>query len=336
MISIGVNYDTGFVYDGRNTRQGFAVDAVRRDLMVIAEELHAPAVRVSGDDPERLVVAGAAGLAAGMDVWFSPMPVDLEPAEFIGYLAECAGRAESLRKAGPGEVVMVLGCELSLFCKGFVPGETSKERIAVMSDPATWTDPARTAELSAGFARWVAVQEELVSAARKAFGGRITYASGMWEDVNWDLFDIVAVDAYRDAQNAATFAGELAARAKWGKPVVATEFGCCTYRGAADRGGIGWTILDATADPPALDGRYERREEEQVEYLIDLVEEFDRINLAAAFWFSFAGFELPHRPDDPRHDLDLAAYGLVAVDDEGGWQPKQVFGKLAELNEGRR
>ncbi|HZX03664.1 hypothetical protein [Kribbella sp.] len=334
MVSIGVNYDTGFVYGGRNTRRRFDADAVRNDLRVIAEQLHAPAVRISGDDPDRLALASEAALAVGLDVWFSPMPTDLEPAEVISYLAACAARAETLRDQGP-EVVMVLGCELSLFCKGFVPGETSQERIAVMSDPATWTDPAKVAELQAGLARWAGFQQELVAAARKVFAGRITYAAGLWEDVNWDLFDIVAVDAYRDAQNAATFADELASRSKWGKPVVATEFGCCTYRGAADRGAIGWTIVDTKADPPVLDGVYERREEEQVEYLLDLVAEFDRINLAAAFWFSFAGFELPHRPDDPQHDLDLAAYGLVAVDDDGNWKPKQVFGKLAELNADR-
>ena len=330
MLSIGVNYDTGFVYGGRNTRRRFDADAVRNDLAVIAEQLHARAVRISGDNPDRLVVAAEAALAVGLEVWFSPMPVDLEPAELITFLTGCATRAEALRQ--DGEVVMVLGCELTLFCKGFVPGETTQDRIALMSDPATWTDPVKVGEFQAGLARWATVQAELAAAARKVFGGRITYAAGLWEDVNWDLFDIVAVDAYRDAQNAATFADELASRNKWGKPVVATEFGCCTYRGAADRGGLGWAIVDAESDPLALDGPYERREEEQVEYLVELVEEFERINLAAAFWFSFAGFELPHRPGDPQHDLDVAAYGLVAVDDDGGWRPKQVFGKLAELN----
>ncbi|TQJ06002.1 hypothetical protein FB475_5652 [Kribbella jejuensis] len=325
-----MNYDTGFVYGGRNTRRRFDAAAVRNDLAVIAEQLHAPAVRISGDNPDRLVTAAEAALALGLEVWFSPMPTDLEPAEFISFLAECAARAETLRQRG--EVVMVLGCELTLFCKGFVPGASSQDRIALMSDPATWTDPVTFSELQAGLTRWTTVQAELAAAARKVFGGRITYAAGLWEDVNWDLFDIVAVDAYRGAQNAATFADELASRNKWGKPVVATEFGCCAYRGAADRGGLGWAIVDTTSDPPALDGRYERREEEQVEYLIELVEEFERINLAAAFWFSFAGFELPHRPGDPEHDLDLAAYGLVAVDDDGNWKPKQVFGKLAELN----
>ncbi|MET9312311.1 hypothetical protein ABZX12_10815 [Kribbella sp. NPDC003505] len=333
MLSIGVNYDTGLRYDGRSTREHFDPEEVRRDLTVIADQLHAPAVRVSGNDPDRLATAGEAALAAGLDLWFSPVPMDLEPDEFVAFLTDCGRRAEALRRSGPGEVVLVLGCELSVFCKGFVPGETSGERLALMADPATWADPAKLTQLQAGLARWGEVQQQLASAARSVFGGRITYAAGLWEDVNWDLFDIVAVDAYRDAGNAATFADELAARKKWGKPVVATEFGCCAYRGAADRGGTGWMIVNREVDPPVINGAYERDEEEQVEYLIELVEEFDRIELAAAFWFSFAGFALPHRPDDPEHDLDLSSYGLVAVDDDGHWEPKPVFAQLAALNE---
>jgi hypothetical protein len=333
MRPVGVNYDTGLWYDGRSTRERFDAAEVRDELRMIATELHAPAVRVAGGVADRLMIAGEAALDAGLDLWFSPVPMDLDPAELVAFLTECGRRAEVLRQSGRGDVVLVLGCELSIFAKGFVPGETSKERIAAMSDPATWSDPAKVAELSAGLARWRKVQEELVTAARGVFGGRITYAAGMWEDVNWELFDIVSVDGYRDAANAATFRDELQGLFTWGKPVAITEFGCCTYRGAADRGGAGWMIVDHSVDPPKLDEPYERDEEEQVEYLLELVEEFERIELAAAFWFSFAGYELAYRPGDPEHDLDLASYGLVAVSPEGALTRKRVFTKLAELND---
>jgi hypothetical protein len=336
MLALGVNYDTGLSYDGRSTRNHFAEDRVRDELGIIADELHAPAVRVSGNDPDRLTIAGSAALEAGLDLWFSPIPMDLAPDEFIAFLADCATRAEVLRKDHEQEVVLVLGCELSIFCKGFIPGETNGERLAVMTDPATWTDPAKLQELQAGMALWGDVQNRLVAAARKAFNGRITYAAGMWEDVDWSLYDIVGVDAYRDAQNAATFGEELAGRLKWGKPVAVTEFGCCTYKGAGDKGGIGWAIVDRSVQPPAIKGTFERDEEEQVTYLREVVEEFDRIELAAAFWFSFAGYELPHRPNDPEHDLDLSAYGLVAMDPDGtNWRHKLAFDALAELNERR-
>ncbi|MFI5731750.1 hypothetical protein ACIA49_16620 [Kribbella sp. NPDC051587] len=331
MRGVGVNYDTGLLYDGRSTRRRFATETVREELRLIADELHAPAVRVSGNDLDRLVLAGEAALEAGLELWFSPVPMDLEPDQFTEFLAECAAAAETLRARG--DVVLVLGCELSVFCKGFVPGETSGERIATMMDPATFADQAKLAQLYAGMQLWPEVQQRVVAAARDAFSGRITYAAGMWEDVDWSLYDIVALDAYRDAQNAATFADELRDRANWGKPVVATEFGCCAYRGAAARGSAGWMIVDRSVDPPALNGQYERDEQEQVTYLQELVEEFDQLDLA--FWFSFAGYELPHRPDDPAHDLDLSSYGLVAVDDLGERRPKAVYGALAELNLGQ-
>ncbi|MFK4089978.1 hypothetical protein ACI2LF_38055 [Kribbella sp. NPDC020789] len=334
MRGIGVNYDTGLLYDGRSTRRRFATATVREELRLIADELHAPAVRVSGNDLDRLVLAGTAALDAGLELWFSPVPMDLEPDQFIEFLVECAVAAETLRARG--DVVLVLGCELSVFCTGFVPGESSGERIAAMTDPATFADPAKLSQLQAGMLRWTEVQQRLVAAARAAFGGRITYAAGMWEEVDWSLYDLVAVDAYRDAQNAESFADELRERARWGKPVVATEFGCCAYRGAAARGGAGWMIVDRSVDPPVLNGSYERDEQEQVTYLQELVAELDRVGLDGAFWFSFAGYELPHRPDDPAHDLDISSYGLVAVDELGERRPKAVYGALAELNRALR
>jgi hypothetical protein len=53
------------------------------------------------------------------------------------------------------------------------------------------------------------------------------------------------------------------------------------------------------------------------------------------FWFSFAGFELPNRPD-PHNDLDLASYGIVKMLDgipahtypDMPWEPKQAFHAL--------
>jgi hypothetical protein len=68
--------------------------------------------------------------------------------------------------------------------------------------------------------------------------------------------------------------------------------------------------------------------------------------LSGAFWFSFAGFELPHRAD-PRRDLDLDSYGIVKLLDgrtpDGEfaraypgmpWEPKEAFYALAESYSG--
>jgi hypothetical protein len=317
----GITYDTGFRPGGRLSRERFDHETVRREMRVIADRLHCHAVRVTGDDPGRLAVAGRYAAEAGLEVWFSPFPCEQEPGPMLRLFEECAGHAEDLRRGG-AEVVFVTGCELSLFAAGFLPGEDVFHRIeAVMSG-----DP----EVVAAFPGLVRKVDDFLAEAagtvRRRFGGRVTYASGLWEDVDWAPFDIVSVDAYRDESNAAGFRADLRRRFAYGKPVVVTEFGCCAYRGASDRGGTGWMIADRTAS--RIDGDYVRDESEQVTYLRELLEIFEAEGVDGAFWFTFAGYGLPHRAN-PREDLDLASYGVVKFLDETRWEPKEVFHALA-------
>jgi hypothetical protein len=229
-------------------------------------------------------------------------------------------------------VVLVTGCELSLFASGFIPGDDFGARAATLSsgDPAVW---ASLRELPLRLNAFLA---EAAATARKRFGGPLTYAAGPWETLDWTPFDFVAVDAYRAAHNAATYREELRRHFRHGKPVVATEFGCCTYRCAAGAGTTGWMILDDSTDPPSVKGGHQRDEGEQVTYLRELLEIFEQEGVHSAFWFSFASYALPHRTD-PCYDLDLASYGLVKVLENGrgreypdmGWEPKKVFHALA-------
>jgi hypothetical protein len=53
---------------------------------------------------------------------------------------------------------------------------------------------------------------EAAEAARGQFGGPLSYASGTWEPVDWSRFDIVGVDAYRDARNTGSFRADLRKR----------------------------------------------------------------------------------------------------------------------------
>jgi hypothetical protein len=163
----------------------------------------------------------------------------------------------------------------------------------------------------------------------------------MWEPVDWAPFDIAATDAYRDAANAGTFRSELRKQLQHGKPLAVTEFGCCGYAGAADRGGMGWAIIDASTDPPRLDGDYVRDESEQVRYLEELTAIFAEEGVDLAFWFTFASYPLVHDPD-PRRDLDMASYGVVTMLPGGpgtsyhglGWEPKLAFSALTQAGSG--
>ena len=338
MRNYGITYDTGITADGDCTRKRFDDVVVRRELQIIATDLHATAVRVTGDDPQRLANAGEYALAAGLELWFSPVPVNLQPGALPGYLARCAAEAERLRQAHEGRVVLVTGCEVSLWCAGFLPGgDTVAGRIAAVTDPGLPSKPDVIEALGSGLERARHTLGDTVRAAREQFAGLVTYASAPWETVDWDQFDLVSVDLYRDAGNAAGYREALRAYRRFGKPVAITEFGCCTYRGAADRGGTGFMIVDETSGPPVIPGTYERDEQEQVRYLHDLLAIYEAEGIDSAFWNTFAGFEYTLHPTDPPRDFDLASYGAVAVLDHGrgttypdmAWEPKQVFGALA-------
>jgi hypothetical protein len=79
MRARGINYDTGTFPGDQLTRKAFDPGAVRQEMAVIADDLHCDAVRVSGRNVERLSVAARHAADAGLEVWFSPFPVDLPP-----------------------------------------------------------------------------------------------------------------------------------------------------------------------------------------------------------------------------------------------------------------
>ena len=125
-----------------------------------------------------------------------------------------------------------------------------------------------------------------------------------------------------------------------GKPVAITEFGAATYRGAGDRGARGLEIVewDEARAPVRLERRLRPRRGRQAAYLRELLDVFDAEGVDSAFVFTFALYDLPHRPDgDPRDDLDLASYGIVKVlEDRRGdtypdmpWEPKAAFAAVA-------
>jgi hypothetical protein len=333
----GINYDTGFVAVGdRLSRESFDPLQVRREMEVIARDLRCNAVRISGRDPARIALAAEYALAEGLTVWFAPFPTDMTAEELIPYFTACAQAAEALRQP-PYHVVFVLGCEMSLFNSGFVPGATMQERMQAMMNSAPQAGQSLPpGEPERGFNAFLA---RAVAAVRGQFAGPVTYASGTWEQVDWSLFDIVGVDSYRDAANRGVYRDRLRAYLAHARPVVVTEFGCCTYKGAQDRGGLGWAIVDRAARPPRLTEDVIRDEQTQVDELREALDIFEEEQVDGAFWFTFASYSYPWNAD-PRHDLDSAAYGLVKML-EGAtgeqypgmpWEPKQAFFTLAERN----
>jgi hypothetical protein len=332
MRAKGIGYDTGIELDGVFNRP-FDPVLVRRELEIIRDDLHCTAVRVIGTDLDRIEHAAREAADLGLEVWFSPYPFELHPEQILELLADGAERAERIRRAG-AEVVFVTGAELSLFNRGFLPGDSLTERTAGLLDPES-PARARLAELPTRINDFLA---KAVAAVRERFAGPVTYASIPPERVDWEPFDIVSADAHRSKEIAHVYQQGIRALVAQGKPVAITEFGATTYRGAADHGARGGEIVVYDGPVPVrLDGDYVRDEQEQATYLRELLDVFTAEGVDAAFVCTFVCYGLPHRPD-PREDLDMGSWGVVKVLEHGRgdtypdvpWEPKAAFTTVAD------
>jgi hypothetical protein len=336
----GIAYVTGFVAGGSISREHFDPEVVRRELAIIRDDLHCNAVQVVGGDPGRLELAARLAAELGLEVWFSPSPLELSPDEILALFIDCAERAERLRQAG-AEVVFVAGIELTVMDRGFIPGNTQQERLAcLLSEPGR---PERLKEVSARFSDFIG---RAVAEIRERFAGRVTYASIPFERPDWTLFDIVSVELIRNADVAGQYRSGVRRLVADGKPVAITGFGAATYRGASDRGGRQMEIVEYDEDtqtPLRLDGEYVRDEAGQAAALRDVLQIFDSEGVDSAFVWLFELCNFPHRPDrGPRDDLDLASMGIVkTLEGRHGqtypdmtWEPKAAFGAVAECYAG--
>jgi hypothetical protein len=332
----GITYDTGFVRHGVISRERFDERQVRRELAIIRDDLHCNAVRITGGDPDRLERAATHAASLGLEVWFSPYPLELTATEILALFSDCAERAEKLRGAG-AEVVFVAGAELSLMNRGFLPGDTVEERLdALLGDP-----DRRGERLVAATAGVNALLADAVARIRHRFGGQVTYASIPFERIDWSLFDIVSVDLYRTAAVADQFQAGVRTLVAGGRPVAITEFGTAAWQGAGDDAARSMEIVEndpETGAPVRLKAEHIRDEAGQATYLRELLEIFDAEGVDSTFVFLFALDGFFHRPDgDPRDDLDLASPAIVRMLDgrtgdtypDMPWEPKAAFAAVA-------
>ncbi|MFE6862108.1 hypothetical protein [Nocardia sp. NPDC057668] len=332
----GMTYDTGFLSNGQTSRKEFDLEIVRRELAIIRDDLHCNAVQIVGGDADRLELAARCAAELGLEVWFSPYPLELPNAQILSLFADCARRAERLRLTG-AEVVFVTGVELSLMNPEFLPGDTVWERL----EPLLGNPYARNERLGELVARLDDFLGEAVRMVREQFGGRITYCAIPFERIDWTPFDIMSIELIRSAEVADQFGAGVRELVAQGKPLAITGFGTATWQGAADVAPRSNEIVEydpATGAAVRLSGDYTRDEAGQAAYLSELLEIFDNEGVDSTFVFLFALHSHPHRPDgDPRDDLDRASLGIVKVlEDRRGttypdmsWEPKEAFAAVA-------
>jgi hypothetical protein len=352
----GVSYDVGRVMNG-NWRPLFDSQVVQRELEIIKNDLHCSAVRICGLDIQRLSTAAEMALNLGLEVWLSPEMWDKSQPETLAYITKAAAAAEKLNQRWPNRLVFLVGSELTLFMQGIVPGKNLWQRMGNKSFWKNAKEGTHNAPLNAFLAR-------ANQAVRQEFHGPLSYASLVWEAVDWGPFDFVGVDHYWAARIKERYVDMLQPSFAYGKPVVITEFGSRTYQGAdSSTEGLAGDLSDYSLSPrvvftfltnavrsslfgtqlapPRLNlkkGNYLRDEASQARQLSDQLGILDAAGVEGAFIMTFISPTAPYN-EDPRRDLDMNSYSLVKSYEHGKqgvtypdmpWEPKQSFRAVAD------
>jgi hypothetical protein len=323
----GINYDTGTAYaPGVDSRPDWSPEVVHHHMSTIRGELHANAVNVFGSDPDRLLAAANMALDCGLQVWVQPRLPDADRDRTVAVVADVAARLEPLRAAG-NPVHLNVGCELTVFAKGLIPGRNFERRARRLR----WMWPMLPV-INIALNRLLI---RLAGTAREHFHGRITYGAGTWEAPLWRHFDTVGLNLYRDSTNHHRYPATLRLAHRHRKPILITEFGCCSYPGADLRGAEGDGIIDWThPDGPSVVGEHRRDETVQATYVAELLELYAAAGIDGAFVFEYSEPLYP-RSSDPQRDLDIASFGIVAVEATNDdcvtytETPKEAFHELA-------
>ena len=241
-----------------------------------------------------------------------------------------------------------IGSELTLFMNGIIEGRNFVRRIANKNLRSHIIAGDHNKPLNAFLTKANA-------AVREVFHGKVTYASLIFEAVNWNLFDYVGVDHYRVTRIEDKYVEMLKPSFSHDKPVVITEFGYGTCQkgllaeGFLGSAGLGGDIIDHKSQflhqlpllgrfvRPHLKGDYIRDEGWQARKLVEQLSILDAAGVDGAFIFQFISQITPYS-DNPRFDLDMASSSLVKYFDDGKhgatypdmtWEPKESFRAVA-------
>jgi hypothetical protein len=337
----GIVYDVGLRFTAGQplSVEPFDPSLAAHDINVIASELHANAIRIEGEKIDRLIVASRIAHEAGLTIFFNPWKMNVPVTELEGYFAEAAQAAEVLRKEG-ADIVFVAGCEMTLFNEGIFEGASIAERMPALVSLAQREPEDAKAWLSSKSKMLNDALRAIVKVTREEFGGPVTYSAGMWEQVDWSIFDIVGVDHYRANETADHYVKMLDSY-RIGKPLIVMEFGCCAYEGAGMLGAGGFMRLHGVN--PDGTGIYAdgivptRSEREQSDYVAEQFGLLAGADVTGVFVYVFSFPTFPH--GEAARDLDMMSFSLVKTYPKGHplaeqmppWERKEAFRRVAGL-----
>ncbi|OGH64526.1 MAG: hypothetical protein A2821_04745 [Candidatus Magasanikbacteria bacterium RIFCSPHIGHO2_01_FULL_41_23] len=345
--SRGINYEVGMKFHPEHQVDYEAINQnIEKDLEDI-KEMGCDSVRIYGDNPENLIVAAKTALEKGLKVWLSPRLINGEETETLDLLLKIAGQAEQLRLEHGDNITLVIGNELMIDSRVVFEEENYADRIAQFKK-------FKALEMAKKYGKLIGlhkvlpdteqfkqrVQEltkKLALQTREHFKGKITYASLPDEDIDWEHFDIVGVNLYKDALNSGKYAKELERYKSHGKPVAITEFGTAPFKGAKHLGGYAHSVIDWQRGKlkrgmgflPVL-----RDEKAQADYLETMIKMYEKHEIDAHFIFEYINLNTLARPEDPKRDLSTGSFALTHNTPAGERIQTQAYHRVKSLYKG--
>jgi hypothetical protein len=191
---------------------------------------------------------------------------------------------------------------------------------------------------------------EAAASVRRVYRGPVSYSALPFERVDWDHFDVVGVNYYRQQAPATEqYLAKISQLQATGKPVAITELGFAACRdadnpellstfNAAPLSMLGMQVpVVRQLIRPRVRTVHPRDEQAQARLLIDQLQLLDQAGVDRAFVMSFS-FPLAPYSEDPSHDLDATALSIVRTLPRGqhgttypdvGWEPKEAFHAVA-------
>ncbi len=259
----GINYDIGTRYTPPFiTRAELNRPMIKQEMLIIKNQLGCNALRIYGEKFDYLEFSSEAALSYGFKVWLSPRFIDRTPSTTKGLIMQAAVIAQKIWEMDKG-TVFIIGNEFTLDMKGFIDGNTYQQR----GENLTF---AIAKSLLIDYNKQLNLfLSEVVLEVRKIFKGKITYAAGFWENIDWSIFDIVSVNKYRMFFNKPFYERQIKNLKQFGKPVAITEFGCASYKGAEKWGGASYNIVEWHQNKrPEIKGKHIRDENTQADYIM--------------------------------------------------------------------
>ncbi|HUA48911.1 MAG TPA: hypothetical protein VMA77_26995 [Solirubrobacteraceae bacterium] len=337
----GVVYDVGRAMGALsvNWRPDYTPALLRRELDIIASDLHANAVRLGGRNPHRLLDAAEYAASIGLQVWMGPELWNATPERTLAFVSDAAAAADPLFRRYPNQLTFCVGNEFTFLMRGIVPGRNHAQR----AQAPNIRELIRSDQ--SALRRFLT---DLAVSVRRVYSGPITYCALPIERVDWEHFDIVAVNYYRQSRQGLTdeqYLAKLQQLQAADKPVVVSEFGFTSSRDADNPEHLsGFNARPAALLPgigkvirPRVRTAYPRDEHTQARLLLGQLQLLEHANVDGAFLMCFS-FPLAPYSDDPRHDIDATSLSIVRSLPDGqrgttypdmAWEPKQAFHTVA-------